>query len=383
MKAWPKVALGDIAPIVRRPVAVLPGGLYHELGVRSFGKGTFHKPALTGTDVGSKRLFRIEPGDLIFSNVFAWEGAIAVATRDDKNRVGSHRFITCVVDPARVNATYLKLYLTTAPEGREQIMKASPGGAGRNRTLGIKKLGLIEVPIPPLPEQKSLVTRLDALAEKTRQVEAHLAAAERDAERAVLALHYQLAGDRKVTLSDVVELHEEPVPIVLGETYPQIGVRSFGAGLFAKPATAAHETSYRAFNRLYTDAIVLSQVKGWEGAIALAPQELAGMFASPEYRTFRCLPGEASPGYLGEIMKTPWFWSLLQEATRGVGARRERTRPEQFLKVRLPMPTFEKQQAAAAVFSRLAALKAKHATIRAANAALLPATLERVFSGGD
>jgi hypothetical protein len=47
--------------------------------IRSFGKGTFHKPPLSGSDVGTKRLYRIEPGDLLFSNVFAWEGAIAIA----------------------------------------------------------------------------------------------------------------------------------------------------------------------------------------------------------------------------------------------------------------------------------------------------------------
>jgi hypothetical protein len=59
---------------------------YPELGIRSFGKGTFHKP-LDYLSVGTKRLFRIEPGDLVFSNVFAWEGAIAVAQKDDEGRL--------------------------------------------------------------------------------------------------------------------------------------------------------------------------------------------------------------------------------------------------------------------------------------------------------
>lgn len=50
-----------------------------ELGIRLFVKGTLHKPPLSGAEVGSKRLFSIEPGDLMFSNVFAREGAVAVA----------------------------------------------------------------------------------------------------------------------------------------------------------------------------------------------------------------------------------------------------------------------------------------------------------------
>jgi hypothetical protein len=55
------------------------------------------------------------------------------------------------------------------------------------------------------------------------------------------------------------------------------------------------------------------------------------------------IPSKASPAYLGELIKTPWFWGLLQNATRGVGARRERTRPEQFLSLELPMPTLKNQ----------------------------------------
>lgn len=190
MTAWPKVALADIAPIVRRPVEVRHDQAYPELGISSFGRGTFHKPSLLGTDVGSKRLFHIEPGDLVFSNVFAWEGAIAVASVADAGRFGSHRFITCVVDGGRANSTYLKLYLTASPEGRAQVLQASPGGAGRNRTLGIEKMRQIQVPLPPLEEQRAIVARLDALAKKTREVEEHLDAVERDAEH-LIALRFR------------------------------------------------------------------------------------------------------------------------------------------------------------------------------------------------
>jgi hypothetical protein len=56
---------------------------YAELGIRSFGNGTFQKPAITGLELGNKRIFKIEPWDLVFNNVFAWEGAIAVARAED------------------------------------------------------------------------------------------------------------------------------------------------------------------------------------------------------------------------------------------------------------------------------------------------------------
>lgn len=148
----PLRSMEEIAPLIRREQHIDFGGVYAELGIRSFGKGTFHKPALAGTDVGTKRLYRIEPGDLLFSNVFAWEGAIAVAQTEDAGRFGSHRFITCAVNTNIVTAEFLRYYFLTA-EGLLKINEASPGGAGRNRTLGLKKLMAIKVPIPTSTDQ--------------------------------------------------------------------------------------------------------------------------------------------------------------------------------------------------------------------------------------
>jgi type I restriction enzyme S subunit len=144
--------LGEVAPLVRRPVDVELDGEYPELGVRSFGKGPFHKPVLTGADVGNKRLFEIHQGDLLFNIVFAWEGAIAVPGAEDHGRVGSHRFLTCVPDPKVATSEFLRYYLLS-PEGLKKVGKASPGGAGRNRTLGIKKAEQIMVPVPDIQYQ--------------------------------------------------------------------------------------------------------------------------------------------------------------------------------------------------------------------------------------
>lgn len=159
------ISFGKIAPIIRRPVDVVSSATYPELGLRSFGKGTFHKPALTGEAVGGKRLFAIEPGDLLFSNVFAWEGAVAVVKPEDKGRFGSHRFISCNVDKSRANAWYLYRYFTT-PDGIAQLQLASPGGAGRNKTLGLAALAAINIPLPPLAEQEKIVAIMDAVDAK-------------------------------------------------------------------------------------------------------------------------------------------------------------------------------------------------------------------------
>lgn len=154
-------SMGSIAPLTRRTVTVDLEASYPELGVRSFGKGTFHKPSLAGAEVGTKKLFWIEPGDLVFQIVFAWEGAVAIAKPEDAGRCGSHRFLTCVCNPDFVLAEWLLFYFQTS-EGLKALGDASPGGAGRNRTLGVNKLARMEVPVPPLDAQRKIAAILDA-----------------------------------------------------------------------------------------------------------------------------------------------------------------------------------------------------------------------------
>lgn len=166
--------LGEVAPQVRRPVTVQAGQGYPELGIRSFGKGTFHKPAISAEQLGSKRLYHIHPGDLIFNNVFAWEGAVAVVKQEDAGRVGSHRFITCVPKPKVATSPFLYFHFTTE-QGLHDLGDASPGGAGRNRTLGLTKLAAIKVPMPDYDKQV-VFARLWEKAQEMRRLQDDLTA---------------------------------------------------------------------------------------------------------------------------------------------------------------------------------------------------------------
>lgn len=191
--------MAEVAPLVRRPVAVEPDRSYPELGVRSFGRGTFHKPALAGIAVGSKKLFRIRQGDLLFNIVFAWEGAVAIAQTRDDGRVGSHRFLTCVPDETRTTADFLRFYFLTS-EGLQKLGEASPGGAGRNRTLGLKKLDAITVPVPPLYRQHWF----DRLQRQVHQMEAIRKSAGQDVDSLLPALLQRVFNDESPSFSDSV-----------------------------------------------------------------------------------------------------------------------------------------------------------------------------------
>lgn len=379
MSRWPLVALGDVVFRTERFEDRDDFKTYTFAGTYSYAKGIFVGARKVGSSFVLPRVQRIREGDFVYCKIMAWEGAFGVVPSEADNCVFSNAFVVYETNKNVLDTSYLGYYFKVSSHWKA-IGGQSTGTNVRRQSLHPVQFEKFLIPLPPVAEQQTIITRLDAVAEKVRQVETKLDEIEADAEALIISLHHKLSAGRTVRLGDILELSEIKAPVLPDIEYPQVGLRGFGGGLFAKPALRITDTTYKTFNHLYLNAIVLSQVKGWEGALAVCTEAFAGMYASPEYRTFCCLPNKASPAYLGELIRTPWFWNLLQNATHGVGARRERTRPEQFLEIVLPMPTFENQAKATQILSRLKTTKSKHIETRLALKALLPSMLEQIFN---
>jgi type I restriction enzyme S subunit len=69
-----------------------PDAEYRQIGIRSHGKGIFHKEAVRGSQLGEKRVFWCQPGSLAFNIVFAWEQAVALVSENEERMIASHRF---------------------------------------------------------------------------------------------------------------------------------------------------------------------------------------------------------------------------------------------------------------------------------------------------
>lgn len=109
---------------------------------------------MPGVEYTWQKLFWVEHGDLIFSNIMAWEQAIAVACDKDNNSVGNHRMLTCSVKPEISRSGFIWYYFTT-DDGFAKIVSASPGTAARNKTLKADDLMAIQVPVPTLSKQEA------------------------------------------------------------------------------------------------------------------------------------------------------------------------------------------------------------------------------------
>jgi type I restriction enzyme S subunit len=120
----------------------------------------FHKDPILGAELGDKDVFWIEPGTLVFNIVFAWEGAVALASEAERGFIASHRFPTYRIDPEQADPRYVLFYLLS-DAGRFLLEDDSPGAAGRNRTLDRNKLLKEWIRLPSLPEQKAIAVTLE------------------------------------------------------------------------------------------------------------------------------------------------------------------------------------------------------------------------------
>jgi len=154
-ESWSVYNFDDLFQRLRQPVNVDPQKKYQEIGIRSHGKGIFHKDQVRGVDLGDKSVFWVRTPALIFNIVFAWEQAVGVTSGRERGMIASHRFPMYGAKRSDVVIDYVYQFFLTK-KGKHLLGLASPGGAGRNKTLGQSELHRLLLPLPSFQEQKKI-----------------------------------------------------------------------------------------------------------------------------------------------------------------------------------------------------------------------------------
>lgn len=384
MRRWPKVTLGELLTQANRFEVVSGESTYPLLGVRLEGNGAFLRETVTGTETSATRLNRVQQGDFIYSRLFAWRGAFGLIGPELDGSFVSNEFPVFVADTDRVCTSYLR-YWFRLPAVWRRVEEDCSGSTPTTRNRYKEQFFLsLEVPLPSLPEQQAIVSHLDTLADKVRQVNERLNAIERDADR-LLAVRFRdaIADVPLRPMAEVAPLVRREIAIELEGSYPELGIRSFGKGTFHKPPLCGADVGTKRLFSIEPGDLLFSNVFAWEGAIAIAQREDAGRFGSHRFITCHANPGIASVEFLRYYFLTDAGLEKIGEASPG-GAGRNRTLGlEKLMAIQVPVPSLSTQRTFDALQAKVAALKAHHGTIRQANDALIPATLERVFAGGD
>jgi type I restriction enzyme S subunit len=180
---WPKVRLGEVLKPIWREEKVNPSAEYRLLGVRWYGGGLFIKETCLGQHIRSDRLYQVQEGDFVYNRLFGWKGSFAVVGPESNGCYVSNEFPCFVVDQNRLNTNFLWWYCRREIFWNE-VLNLSTGATPTSRNRLKERIFLnLEIPLPPLTEQRRIVGKIDHLAAKIAEGR---------------SLHHQTIGEAEV-----------------------------------------------------------------------------------------------------------------------------------------------------------------------------------------
>jgi type I restriction enzyme S subunit len=375
------VPLGKLLTPIKREVSIVPHREYPLLGARWYAKGLYTKEIKTGSRIKASKLYRVETGDFVYNRLFAWKGSFAVASPENHGCFVSNEFPCFDVNDGSLDASYLWYYFQREAAWNEALgMSFGATPTSRNR-LKEDKLISMQIPLPPLPEQRRIVAKIVRLAAKideARELNKH---AGNGCDQLCRSLIRDDPESVLIPMHELVTWRKPDINVVPTESYDFAGVYCFGRGVFRGGRKAGFEFAYKRLSRLRVGEFVYPKLMAWEGALAIVPPECDGLFVSPEFPVFQVKDSRVLPEVLDVYFRSPSVWPTLSGASTGTNVRRKRLNPADFLSYQLPLPSMRTQLVLRQVHHKADQLKRLATESAAELDALLPAILDRAFKG--
>jgi type I restriction enzyme, S subunit len=161
--------LNTILVPTSRPENVDATKEYNLLGIRLDGGGAFLRETKLGSQTSAATLFQVKAGDFIYSRLFAWRGAFDVISSSLSSYYVSSEFPTFLPRDDKVDLKFL-LYWFRLPSTLERVEADCTGSTPLTRNRFKEKFFLeLEIPLPPLEEQRRIVARIEGLAVKIEE----------------------------------------------------------------------------------------------------------------------------------------------------------------------------------------------------------------------
>lgn len=340
--------LKDVLQRVSIPVNVEENKLYYQIGIRSHSKGIFHKEAETGKQIGNKRIFWIEPNCLILNIVFAWEQAVAKTSEKEVGMVASHRFPMYKV--LNNSLDYIVDFFKTE-KGKQLLQMASPGGAGRNKTLNQDFFLNSKIYLPSLNEQLKTSNLIELIEDRI------------ETQIKIIELKQSLIKnieDRilwKTTNTHAKPIREFLIEIndksIIQNQYPLLSSTKKGLFLqtdyFNKEAASSNNIGYKIVHK---GEIIISPQNLWMGNITFNDKFDNGL-VSPSYRIYK-VKEQYNTFYISRILMSYRALSLYKNISeQGASIVRRNLNVDAFNELCFPIPNIKKQDEVSLFLSKL------------------------------
>lgn len=375
---WPKVKLGDVLTHRKEFIQIDDIASYKRCRVQLHAQGVVLRDQVPGTEIKTKKQQVCKAGELLVAEIDAKHGGYGIVPPElEESIVSSHYFLFGAVE-TKLDRRYLGWFIRT-PAFFEQV--AAQGSTNYAAIRPGHVLGY-EIPLPPLAEQRRLVARIDGLAAKideAKQVAATIEERNQDLLNSAFGEIMENAPRQK--LAEVAPLCRRPAKVDPLAEYPQVSVRSFGRGTFQNPPLKGSEITWEKPHLVEAGDILVSNIKAWEGAIAVAKPDDGGRFGSHRYLTYVPIPGVATARFVCFYLLSPEGLFQVGEASPGSADRNRTTSAKGLLEIPVPVPSYQRQVWFGELFDKVEMIRQQQSEIEEARNAMLPAILHRAFRG--
>jgi type I restriction enzyme S subunit len=359
--------------------------------VKLWGKGVVLRGILTGAGIAASRQMVARRGQFILSRIDARNGALGIVPPALDKAIVTNDFPVFNVVENRVLPACLGWMCRTA-SFVEECKRASEGTANRVRLQEDKFLAR-EVPLPPLPEQRRVGARIEALAPQIHEARTLRQQAAEEAEALTAA------GSREFLSGTWPQLRLEDVcPVITDVTHQTPRYTEEGAIFLSaqnvKPFRFMPEKhrkvsledcrGYTARNKPQRGDVLLTRVGAGIGEAAIVDQDIEfAIYVS--LALVRTDSTRLSPEFLVQWLNSPAGRASSHRETLGGGTSQGNLNLKLLRGVVLPVPPLPSQRRIVSELDALPAevdaLKRLQAETAAELAALLPALLDRAFKG--
>lgn len=395
---WPRVRLGEVLRRSEEMAVLQADAEYSEITVRLWGKGVVERGRVLGAEIASNRRFIAREGQFIASRIDARNGAMGIVPAYLDGAVVTNDFPLFNIDAVRLLPAYFR-WLSGTQGFVELCLLASEGTTNRVRLKEDRFLAL-EIPLPPLAEQRRIVARIEELAAQIHEARALRQQALTEVDALLGSARNALIGvspdSSWVPLNRFVQEIEngkspqcESRPASNGEWgVLKVGAVSFG--IFDEQENKALPAAMRVDPRyeVRQGDFLMSRANTMElvGACAIVPNTRPKLLLSDKTFRFHFRDGiMIDPRWLDHTMKAPVLREQISRAASGTSPTMKNISKEKVLGLLLPPHEQQEQRRIVAELDALQAevdtLKRHQADTAAELDALLPAILDRAFKG--
>ncbi|HEY8816848.1 MAG TPA: restriction endonuclease subunit S [Candidatus Dormibacteraeota bacterium] len=333
----------------RDQVRIEPDQTYRTAGIYSFGRGLFERDEIIGAETAYKVLYRLHRSQFVVSRLNGWEGAMDVVPDELDGCLVSNEYPTFSIQHNRAHPEYLR-WIARWPGFWQHLVPR--GSMVRRKRVQPDQLLEVEIPLPPLGEQLAIAKSLKRIGSLSTQVAELLkhANALSDALEVALASRSDLSeaskiqrGWRREPLGALMTPSIDRVEVQPNESYPNLGIYSFGRGLFEKIPIEGNGSSAKALNRVRSGQFIYSRLFAFEGAYGVVTQDFDGYFVSNEFPTFDVDSTQLDARWLAVYLRSRDRWMELASKSKGLGVRRQRVSIETVLSYEVWLPPIVEQ----------------------------------------